>query len=352
MENKKILFISPQAQVINSGISKVTENYLLSLKNIGAVDFIFRFGKKFRFHNVSETHNNHKFKFFFTTIVQIIIKNYDYVFINHSNYLIFSFFKLFTRKTKFIVIGHGIEIWNLKSKFHKFLFKFLIYRIIAVSKFTKKKILSNLGIPNEKVIIISPKIDIKYFKKSLNKCRQANNKNYFKKYLLFIGRLDKSESYKGLDEIIDCSKYLKNIINLIVIGDGSDKERLLKKYKSNKNKNININFLGKVSDNEKFSLLKFSKASILCGYGEGFGISLLESLIAGKRIIASSIDATKELLLDDDFGVSINPNDLKSLASNIDKTYKSKIVIEKKFSKYVSEFDIKKLDKELSLILI
>ena len=84
----------------------------------------------------------------------------------------------------------------------------------------------------------------------------------------------------------------------------------------------------------------------------GLWYIITESLIAGKRIIASSIDATKELLLDDDFGVSINPNDLKSLASNIDKTYKSKIVIEKKFSKYVSEFDIKKLDKELSLILI
>jgi len=180
----------------------------------------------------------------------------------------------------------------------------------------------------------------------MNQKSYAKKTNPFKKYILFIGRLASSEKYKGLDELIESSIYFKQKINFIIVGEGSDKKRLEEKYKIYKNKYFEAIFMGKVSDKIKYSLLENCTASILCGYGEGFGISLLESIIFNKKIIASKLDATNEFIIDKNIGISVDPRNLIELSKAITIIYNSTST--RKFDEdFTDKFDISHLKIEI-----
>lgn len=341
---KKILIISPDGFIVESGISRVCNNYVKSISLDCKIDVIYRNGLNFNYPNTREKKISNKFFFLMYCIYLILTKKYSTVFIFHINYIVLSFFNLLNKN--YILIAHGIEVWNKNNFFSNFLLKKKIKHIITVSKFTKKKIRKNLNTNESRIEVISPKIDISYFKKQMNQKSYAKKAIPFKKYILFIGRLASSEKYKGLDELIESSVYFKQKINFIIVGEGSDKKRLQEKYKIYKNKNFEAIFMGKVSDKIKYSLLENCTASILCGYGEGFGISLLESIIFNKKIIASKLDATNEFIIDKNIGISVDPRNLIELSKAITIIYNSTST--SKFDEdFTDKFDISHLKIEI-----
>ena len=342
--NKRILIISPDGFILESGISKVCENYVKSIPLDYRVDFIFRNGLKFHYTNASEKKVSKKYFFFLYCIYLVLTKKYSVIFIFHINYIALSFLNLFNKN--FILIAHGIEVWKKNDFITKFLLKKKIKKIITVSKFTKKKISQNIVIDESKIEVISPKVDISYFKKQMIQQLFDKKSIPFDKYILFIGRLAASEKYKGLDELIESSIYFKQKINFIIVGEGTDKKRLQEKYKKYKNKNFEVSFMGKVSDSFKYNLLESCTASILCGYGEGFGISLLESIVFNKKIIASKLDATNELVVNKNIGISVDPRNLIELAKAITIIYNSRST--RKFDdSFTRKFDISHLKIEI-----
>lgn len=98
-------------------------------------------------------------------------------------------------------------------------------------------------------------------------------------YIVYIGRLDRRKGYK---ELIDYFLYYKKVYNsdtkLILIGGGGDKN----------DKTCNdIIFTGFVSEKEKLSYLKNSKALIIPSRYESLSMVTLEAMSMGKPVLAT-----------------------------------------------------------------
>lgn len=79
----------------------------------------------------------------------------------------------------------------------------------------------------------------------------------------------------------------------------------------------NIIVTGFVSDDIKYSLLRFAAASVLVGYYEGFGIPVVESLNFGVTPVVANTASLPEVV--GDFGVLVDPYNIDDIAHGFDK---------------------------------
>ena len=100
---------------------------------------------------------------------------------------------------------------------------------------------------------------------------------------------------------------------LHVVGDGSLME-LLKDFVKNNDLSKNVIFHGYISSN----LASFYKSADICivpSLLEGFGITIVEAMAAGKPIVATKFGATPEILQNQENGLLIEPNERNILSS-------------------------------------
>ena len=120
---------------------------------------------------------------------------------------------------------------------------------------------------NKEAKVIYPPIETHLFKKPLN----LEIKN---EYFLSFGAIT---PYKRIDLLVDC--FNKNGEKLIIIGSGSEKEKLIKKARKN------IEFKGFINDLEIEWYIQKSKALVFPGE-EDFGMIPLEVMSYGIPVIA------------------------------------------------------------------
>lgn len=135
--------------------------------------------------------------------------------------------------------------------------------------------------------------------------RQAPNERYF----LAGCRL---APYKRIDLVIEAFKALGPEYRLKIFGDGIDKPRLLKLAEACPN----IEFLGRVNDEEKAKL--FSEAQAFINpQEEDFGITAVESMAAGRPVIAYAKGGATETVLADQTGLFFQEQTVESLVAVI-----------------------------------
>lgn len=115
------------------------------------------------------------------------------------------------------------------------------------------------------------------------RCQQWQEK-FPKPFFLFIGVL---RYYKGLHFLLEAAKGVD--ADIVIAGDGPEKENLLKQAKELELKNVH--FLGRISDEDKWALLETCHAVIAPSHlkTEAFCISLLEGLMHGKPLISTEL---------------------------------------------------------------
>ncbi|NBQ59889.1 MAG: glycosyltransferase family 1 protein [Actinobacteria bacterium] len=132
----------------------------------------------------------------------------------------------------------------------------------------------------------------------------------------FMGRFE--EPRKGLQVLIDSlaivARFIPNVKYLIA-GPG-DSEEFLKQL--NPQLQSRIEFLGRLSDQEKESFLKSVDLYVAPNTGgESFGIILTEALSAGTAVVASDIPAFKAVLENGEVGALFKNQDSADLAKVI-----------------------------------
>lgn len=132
----------------------------------------------------------------------------------------------------------------------------------------------------------------------------------------FMGRFE--EPRKGLQVLIDSlaivARFIPNVKYLIA-GPG-DSEEFLKQL--NPQLQSRIEFLGRLSDQEKESFLKSVDVYVAPNTGgESFGIILTEALSAGTAVVASDIPAFKAVLENGEVGALFKNQDSADLAKVI-----------------------------------
>ncbi|OGH38254.1 MAG: hypothetical protein A2905_03425 [Candidatus Levybacteria bacterium RIFCSPLOWO2_01_FULL_36_10] len=156
-----------------------------------------------------------------------------------------------------------------------------------------------------------------------SKFKIQNSKSQFKtqkfQYYLTGGRLARA---KGTDIIIDAFVKLDKPLKVFGKGFAGFEQEL--KVQSSKFKVNNIEFLGEVSDEEKFELMRNAKAYIFASFDEDFGITPVEAMSVGTPVIAYKSGGVKETVIDGKIGILYDENTSCSITEAVKKFEKTK----------------------------
>lgn len=316
-----ITLILPEIYKIG-GIQKYNENLLNFFVKEGYDTIVLSLNDNLSFKKSNLKFigfKKNKIKFFiFSLIYSIGSKK---IIVGHLNFLSVSFFiKILNPSSKIFLILHGIESWRKLNFFEKF-FSRSVNIFISVSNFTKEKFLEyNSFLNNKKYFILPTYININ------DKIDYSENLPKGK-IILSVSRISKDDTYKGIENVI---KVMPHILKefpdtyYIIIGDGDDRERL-EKIARDLNVKDNVIFKGFVSNEKLNFYYKNCDLFILPSKKEGFGIVFLEALCFGKPVIAGSKDGSKEVLLNGELGILINPDNLEEIKNAILKILKEEI---------------------------
>jgi len=136
---------------------------------------------------------------------------------------------------------------------------------------------------------------------------KSSEENKKEDYFLTLGRLI---PYKRIDLAISACKTQK--IKLLVVGDGPEKDNLLRVA------NENIKFLGRVSNHDKEDLLTRARALIFPGE-EDFGIVPIEALSSGTPVIAYGKGGATEYIKNGRNGILFKEQTTESLVKAIEE---------------------------------
>ena len=213
---------------------------------------------------------------------------------------------------------HGVEAWSPNGNINKIIIKNYVDHVFSVSHVTATRF-KDWSKYQGPIRIVPNCINVKEYREHtvLDKTKILQIKNFARgrKIIMFLGRLNARERYKGVDEMISVfvnHPELSQNACYIVCGDGSDLARLRAKVYTAGLSNT-VKFTGFVDEDTKRDLLAVCDVFVLAGYGEGFGITLLEAVASGAPVIASSLDGTHEAILKGELGVSVDPSDTKAM---------------------------------------
>ena len=134
--------------------------------------------------------------------------------------------------------------------------------------------------------------------------------------ILFVGRL---EPRKGLLPLLKAYRLVRRTgvdCRLLVVGSGP-LEREARRYVMTR-RLADVEFLGRVSDQEKVQLFKTADVYVSPATGrESFGIVLLEAMAAGTPIVCSDIHGYKGVVKRDEQALLVEPGDHRELAAAI-----------------------------------
>lgn len=204
----------------------------------------------------------------------------------------FPYFSVFT--TKFVSIIKGTpmvitwhEVWRdywYEYLGRKGVFGKTIENItsklgisIAVSQMTKRN-LELIG--KDKVVYIIPNgIDLKKVSKippHIEKCD-----------IIFVGRLIKEKNIDILLKAVDYVRHELGYIRCHIIGNGPEKEKLVK-LASDRRLHNNVTFFESTDHDEILSRMKSSKLLVLPSSREGFGMVVIEAFACGVPVITTN----------------------------------------------------------------
>ncbi len=223
--------------------------------------------------------------------------------------------------------GHFLEKHYLKYPFDEY---------IAVSKFTKEKLIEKIGIAKEKIAVVYNGIDLDLYEST------TVDEKYANPTIVTVCRL---VAYKRVDDLIRALKILKldfPEIQLKIIGTGP-KENYLRILSRDLGLEDNVNFLGKIRDTrEMIKILKKSHVFALPSIAEGFGMVIIEAMACGLPYVASDIPPIREVTNGGIGGLLCKPKNCEDLALKIKKLLSGESLrtdILKNVDKHIVKYD-------------
>jgi len=263
-----------------------------------------------------------------------------------------------TLKTR--VIPFLRTTYNHKKYWQARLFEKLTKRYVlqylANSESVKDFYVKQIGVDKDKIIVIPNGIDVDYYNNipkdlSLKRKLGIGDRDIV---LICVANLHINKGHRFLLEAFENLYKTHRNIKLLLIGDGTEKENLLKQIKSYKSQN-SILFLGKRNDAPK--LLKISDIFILPTLFEGMSNAIMEAMACGLSVATSDIKENKELL-GNTGGYYFQTNNSVAISSTIETilvsseeahkiALKGKEIISKKYDiKFISSILSKFFEKE------
>lgn len=272
------------------------------------------------------TSANHGFSLNKLIRLSKIASEYDVVVAHHASlglHLYFWLLSLINRNPRYVLMAHSCfdkGYYYFKSSFKTAIRKFLLERvmkcadkIIYVSEAGRESFVKEFNVDRNKTAVVYNGISEQLLMdgKSNFSCFEGKLK------ILYIGRLEK---LKGVDLLIKAVKIVQMPVDLVIVGDGSERqnlENLVKKL----NLQDSIHFMGSRRDKDGFyrSANVFAYPSTCV---EVFGISIVEAMAYGIPCISNVVGGIPEIIKNGENGFLSETIDEKGIARALESVYK------------------------------
>jgi len=189
--------------------------------------------------------------------------------------------------------------------------------IVAVSHDARKMILNGSKISHNKVVTILNGIDEEKYSARVNIIDKKRSIGLSTEDLV-IGIVARLAPEKDHNTLLDAFRLVLNNthlnIKLVIVGDGSLKEQMIKKSQL-LSIDKNVIFLGERHDVPE--LLATFNLFVLSSTTEGISLTLLEAMAAGLPVIATKVGGNPEIVMDKQTGLIVPPRDPISMAKAI-----------------------------------
>lgn len=192
-------------------------------------------------------------------------------------------------------------------------------RIVAISSDTKNR---GLKFYNNKL-----EIDVVHYGlvapsyKNIDRNELGLNNTDF--VIISIARLVKRKGFQYLIQAI--SKIENKNIKLLVIGDGPERNNLIKLSKE-MGIGSKVSFIGPIWGEKKYQFLSISDLFVLPSLHEGFGIVFLEAMHCGLSIVATNNGGQTDFLVDGRNALLVPIKDSYALAEKIIELVEDKVI--------------------------
>jgi glycosyltransferase involved in cell wall biosynthesis len=226
---------------------------------------------------------------------------------------------LFRWRMKYFVSLRGVDVPGYKKEFRVF---YLLYKPLSffMWAFASKVITNSEALKKDaqktnrfkEIAVIPNGID-------LDKIKPTREEDKFNKFTITSGGTH-LRPVKGINYLIEgFAKFLvktKSDSTLLLIGDGSDKENLMKLAKE-LNVSENVNFVGTKSHEWIEENLPKCHVFCLASLNEGMSNAALEALASGLPILMTNVGGNAELLKEGENGFTINKSDSDDICSRL-----------------------------------
>lgn len=231
--------------------------------------------------------------------------------------------KIFSPRTRLIVMAHGIEVWKPLSAIQKrCLHK--ADKVVCVSNYTRNRLSKNIQLHSSLVINncldpYLPQPDTGTMVRMKNGWRIELRE----KVVMTLSRISVKERKKNFDRVIEALSLLPETAGLwkyLLVGRYTEEEKtrlenLARKYEVKKK----LIFTGFVPDEDIGSVYALADVYVMPSEKEGFGISFIEAMHYGVPVIGGNADGSIDALMDGKLGLMINPENIDEIVSAITK---------------------------------
>jgi len=181
-------------------------------------------------------------------------------------------------------------------------------KIIAVSKATRKDLISLYKVKQSKIIVVHEAAGFNFKLQSKGKINSIKRKYYLRdNYFLFVGSLKPSKNLTNIMAAFQILAQKASNLELVLVGTGN-----LKIKKDQRIRKLNF-----VSDRDLPALYAGARGLVAPSYYEGFGLPWVEAMACGCPVIASKASSGPEVV--GRAGILVDPNDTDQIVGAMEK---------------------------------
>ncbi len=211
------------------------------------------------------------------------------------------------------------------SRFERLLFRMLLpisarraRSILTASCVSRDDLIRLMQLPKDKIRVAHYGVDQNVFSNHKDLSKVSDRYPLNDKFFLYVGRIDPR---KNLNRLIQAYSHLRDKgavkHKLLIAGkvylEPEELKQTLKQCKYQQD----IHFCGYVPEEDLPALYHAADVFIYPSEYEGFGLPPLEAMASGTPVVASDIPIFREIL--EDAALLVNPLDVYSIASGIEK---------------------------------
>jgi glycosyltransferase involved in cell wall biosynthesis len=192
-------------------------------------------------------------------------------------------------------------------------------RIGTVSEFSKQDLIKKYGVNAQKIDVLYNGINsffvpVSEEQKIAVKNKYSNRKNYF----LFVGTLLPRKNVLNLLKAFELFKNnTASDTKLLIVGKELYRTEELYAYHNTMLHKMDVNFLGRLPDNELQQVVSSAFCLTYIPYFEGFGIPIIEAMNNNIPVITSNVTSMPEIA--GDAALLVDPFNINDIASAMQK---------------------------------